>query len=80
MNDNFPEPTSAKWEHYQLLVINELRRLNQQDEKLNERLTEIHTDLIQIKTTMKVRATIFGFIAGALGTFVGLLVEVYKTK
>lgn len=80
MNSDFPEPASNKWEHYQLLVITELKRLNMQDEKLNDRLTEIHTDLIQIKTTMKIRATIFGFVAGAMGTFLALLVEFYKTK
>lgn len=80
MNSEFPEPSSSKWEHYQLLVINELKRLNMQDDKLHDRLTEIHTDLIQIKTTMKIRATIFGFCAGALGTFLTLLVEMYKSK
>lgn len=75
MNQLPIDPSTSKWEHYQLLILNELTRLNSQDEKMQSHLGAIHDDLLQIKTTMKIRATIFGFLAGGFGTFLGFLVE-----
>lgn len=52
--------------------------MEENKEKMMVQLGQVEKQLVEIKTTMKVRAGFFGLIAGALGAFAGDLLKLVK--
>lgn len=64
-----------EWKSYQRLVLSELERLSDENKSIVEKFSILHADLIEIKTTLKIKQGILGFIAAALGAMLTALVE-----
>lgn len=64
-----------EWKSYQRLVLSELERLSEENKTIAEKFSILHADLIEIKTTLKIKQGILGFIAAALGAMLTALVE-----
>ncbi len=78
--DKFNDERSGSWRVYEKYVLAELARNGQDVDAIRKQLDDIKSDLIEIKTAIKIKQAIFGFVAGALGAVLTGIIEWLKTK
>lgn len=68
------ENGNNNWKEYKKLVMSELKRFNDYQEKLDKKLDKIIVDI----ATLKVKSGIWGFLGGALSVLIIILVWLMK--
>ena len=74
-----PDKQENGWNEWSRHVLSELQRLNGWSAEMAERQTTILVQISELKTEMKFRAGIWGLIAGAIPTTIGLVIWLIKT-
>ena len=55
----------------------ELERLNDNQEKIFEKIDKIHIDIATLKTSLKIQSSIWGIIGGAIPLCVTVIVKLF---
>lgn len=63
------------WLEYKKLVVSKLEEHDADMKDIKKLFNDLHSDLIEIKTAIKVRQSIFSFIAATFGAIVTLLAD-----
>lgn len=64
-----------EFEKYRLLIMNNFDRQEADIKELKSLVALLHADLIEIKTSLKVSRSIFGFVTAVIGASVTLFVD-----
>lgn len=70
--------TQDDWTHYSMHILNELDRLNKQQEELANQVTNLRIQISQIDTAFKIKSGIWGLMGGAVPVIVSLLIWMFR--
>lgn len=57
------------------IILTEIERLKDDNKELSNKLQILHSDMVEIKTAIKIKQGILGFIAAGIGAIISALVE-----